>query len=235
MLCMASVLRMRSSVVLYNVIPHPMTPDQLIAEGRNLQRPCVFLRPRGTGPVAAVWHARDKKAIESTGFRRWITVDCRHVPAFSQPNARFLELSTDEETLQGGRILAVSSLPTHEGTPLYAHAASVLPPIEAVFARGSNAVDEWLKSIGWNRNWPYTPKGDDTVDAYVDVWMNEFPLYLKPDIYAILGGWHFPWPDDDWRDLIDEHLLILTLHDSEPWVEAWQTRAGPTRVIQRIT
>ena len=30
-----------------------MTFEQLVAEGRKLERPCVFLRPTGTGPVAA--------------------------------------------------------------------------------------------------------------------------------------------------------------------------------------
>jgi len=30
-----------------------MTLEQLLAEGRKLERPCVFLRPTGTGPVAS--------------------------------------------------------------------------------------------------------------------------------------------------------------------------------------
>jgi hypothetical protein len=46
-----------------------MTLEQLLAEGRKLERPCVFLRPTGTGPVAAVWYERDYGEIDSTGHR----------------------------------------------------------------------------------------------------------------------------------------------------------------------
>ncbi|HEV3303348.1 MAG TPA: hypothetical protein VG055_27090 [Planctomycetaceae bacterium] len=42
-----------------------MTSEELIAEGRKLERPCLFLRPQGAGPVAAVWHERDRDEIAS--------------------------------------------------------------------------------------------------------------------------------------------------------------------------
>jgi hypothetical protein len=44
-----------------------------------------------------------------------------------------------------------------------------------------------------------------------------------------------PMADDDWHDLLDEQLMVFTIRDSEPWVEAWRTRTGQFRVIQRIT
>jgi hypothetical protein len=53
--------------------------------------------------------------------------------------------------------------------------------------------------------------------------------------YATLGGWHFPWPDDDWRDLVDNTLLVQTYMDSEPWIEVWQEPSGELKVIERIT
>ena len=34
---------------------------------------------------------------------------------------------------------------------------------------------------------------------------------------------------------LDDQLLVFTLRDSEPWVEAWRTKTGQFRVIQRIT
>ncbi len=40
---------------------------------------------------------------------------------------------------------------------------------------------------------------------------------------------------DDWHDLLDEKLILLTVRDSEPWVEAWLTGTGQFKVIQRIT
>ena len=57
-----------------------MTAEQLIAEGRRLQRPCVFLRPVAAGPIAAAWYERDEDEIESTGHRCWLTVDSGQVP-----------------------------------------------------------------------------------------------------------------------------------------------------------
>jgi hypothetical protein len=54
-------------------------------------------------------------------------------------------------------------------------------------------------------------------------------------IYAMLGGWHFPGQDDDWAELVDEQLMVLTFRDSEPWVEGWRMRSGDFKVIQRIT
>jgi hypothetical protein len=113
----------------------------------------------------------------------------------------------------------------------------VLPPIDAVFARGSEAVGEWIRSHGWERTDRYNDNFKDAaiVREYEHIWTREFPLYSESDVYAVLGGWHWPCADDDWHALIDEQLMVLTVRDSEPWVEAWRTRTGQFRVIQRIT
>jgi hypothetical protein len=213
-----------------------MTPKQLIAEGRKLERPSVFLRPAGTGPVAAVWYERDQGEIDSTGFRCWLTVDARHIPGPPPPGPSYISVFTDEATCEGGRV-KVASLPRRAGTPLYAHAASVLPPIDAVFARGSEAVGDWIASYGWDRGVRYNSnfRGDAVVGPYDEVWAREFPVCFESDIYAVLGGWHFPCADDDWYDLMDEQLMVFTIRGSEPWVEAWRNRTGEFTVIQRIT
>lgn len=214
-----------------------MTAEHLIAEGRRLQRPCAFLRPQGTGPVSAVWHEPDDEEIASTQERCWLTVDARMVPGPPLPAASCLSVFTDEETCEGGRVESAPWWPKRPGTKLYAHTASVLPPLEAVFARGSEAVGEWLRACGWDRTQRYSGGFKDAAIAreYIRAWMAEFPLYFKSDIYAVLGGWHFPGPDDDWYDLVDESLVVLTVRDSEPWVEAWWTRTERFKVIQRIT
>jgi hypothetical protein len=214
-----------------------MTSAQLIAEGRKLQRPCTFLRQKRTGPVAAIWYKRDDNEIESTGHRCWLTMDARHVPGLPPSITGYISVFTDEEKCKGGRVEITASWPKRAGTELYAHAASVLPPVDAVFVRGSDAVGEWISSHGWQREWGYNAnfKGKDVVREYERVWQREFPIYFESDIYAVLGGWHFPMSDDDWHNLLDEQLMVFTLRDSEPWVEAWRTRAGQFRVIRRIT
>ena len=213
-----------------------MTSEQLIAEGRKLQRPCVFLRPQGTGTVAAIWHERDGDDTETTDHC-WLTVDSRHVPGLPSSVSGYLSIFTDDEKCQGGHVEILSSWPERGGTQLYAHLASVLPPIDAVFARGSDAVGDWIRSHGWDRTDRYNDNFKDAaiVREYERIWTREFPLYSQSDVYAVLGGWHWPCADDDWHDLIDEQLITLTVRDSEPWVEAWRTRSGQLKVIQRIT
>jgi hypothetical protein len=215
-----------------------MTLEQLLAEGRKLERPCVFLRPTGTGPVAAVWYERDYGEIDSTGHRCWLTVDVRHVPGPPPSLAGYISVFTNDEDCVSGRVEVSSAWPTRTGTPLYAHPASVPPPIDAVIARGSEAVGEWVASNGRDRRERYNADFEDStvVEPYQKIWTSEFPLYLESDIYAVLGGWHFPcYDDDDWHDLIDEQLMVFTIRNSEPWVEAWRTRTGQFKVIQRIT
>jgi hypothetical protein len=214
-----------------------MTSEQLIEEGRKLQRPCMFLRPQGAGPVAAVWYERDQDEIQSTGHHCWLTVDTRQIPGLPEPLTGYISVLSNEEYCEGGRVVITPSWPKRAGTKLYAHPASVLPPIDAVFARGSDLVEAWIRSHGWERSDRYNNNFKDKaiVDAYDDIHRQEYPLYFDSDIYAMLGGWHWPGQDDDWHDLIDEHLMVLTFRDSEPWVEAWRTRAGEFEVIQRIT
>jgi hypothetical protein len=68
---------------------------------------------------------------------------------------RYMNVLTDETKCEGGRVQFVSSWPRRAGTRLYAHAASVLPPLDAVFARGSEAIGQWIASHGWNRRERY--------------------------------------------------------------------------------
>ncbi|CAN5586470.1 hypothetical protein BH09VER1_BH09VER1_40550 [soil metagenome] len=214
-----------------------MTPEQLIQEGRQLQRPCSFLQPEGTGPVAAIWYARDAAEIEATGYRCWLTIDASHIPGLPSSITGYVSVFTDEKSFKGGRVEISPSWPQRTGTELYAHPASVLPPIDAVFARGSEAVGEWIDSHGWRRTIRYNDnfKGASVANAYERLWFEEFPLYAEPDVYAVLGGWHWPCADGDWHDFIDDHLMIFTFKDSEPWVEVWHTANSEFRVIQRIS
>jgi hypothetical protein len=217
--------------------PPRMTFDQLIQEGRRLERPCVFLRPVPNGRVAAVWYERDNREIESTGHRRWLSLDARQIPDFPSSINGCITVFTNETKCESGRLELTSSWPNRPGTKLYAYPASVLPPIDAVFARGSEAVGDWIQSHGWNRTDRYSDGFPDAkiVQQYEQVWMTEFPIYFESDIYAVLGGWHFPCADQDWHDLLDEQLMVFTLRDSEPWVEVWRKRSGKYKVIQRIT
>src|SRR5271169_2738822 len=132
-----------------------MTTEQLIEEGRKLQRPCAFLRSEGTGPVAAIWHEPDDDEIASTGHRCWLTVDARQIPGLPHSVTGYISMFTDEEQCEGGHVKLAPSWPKRAGTELYAHSVSVLPPVDAVFQRGSDTVVEWLRANSWQRGWRY--------------------------------------------------------------------------------
>ena len=209
----------------------------LITEGRRLARPCVFLRPSGTGPVAAIWHECDRDEIKVTGYRCWITVDARFVPGLPKSVIGYLSVFTDEKKCVAGRVEFNASPPKRAGLELRAYEESVLPPIEAVFARGSAAVGDWLTGNNYRRDCRYGPgfPGHTVVNEYERIWFEEYPIYRQDDTYAVLGGWHWPCADSDWYDLVDEQLAVFTIHDSEPWVEGWHSRSGQFKVIQRIS
>lgn len=210
-----------------------MTPEELISEGRKLQRPCSFLRPVVNGPPAAIWY--EAREDQPDRYPR-LTVDARHIPGLLEPIIGYLTILVDADS-DGGRVDVSPSWPTQTGIALYAHPAQVLPPIDAVFMHGSDAVGKWLTTNKWERDWAHNDNFFDSAvaDAYIRVWQQEFPLYLSSDIFAMVGGWHFPWPDGDWHKLINDHLLVTTFLESEPWIEAWKDAQGAFRVFQRVT
>src|SRR5260370_87834 len=118
-----------------------MTPDELIHEGRELQRRSVLLTPEASGPLAAIWFGQDQEQLAQDGFRCWLTVDLAYVPPFD--GVGWLSVFTDEASCQGGRVEFGSVPQKQSGQSLYAREISVLPPIDAVIARGSIAVERW--------------------------------------------------------------------------------------------
>lgn len=211
-----------------------MTPAELIAEGRALDRECVLLRRARNGPAAAVWHTQEPQDAD---FDRVLTVDTRHIPALRHADAGFLTVYADQRDYIGGRIEFTRRLPADDrDIPLYAHRAQILPPIDAVFLRGSAAVENWLRSHQWKREYGYNSNfgGSAVVREYARVREQECPYNFESDILAVLGGWAEPWPDGEWDSLIDETLLLQTT-GQEPCVEAWWLRNGDFKVAQRIT
>ncbi len=160
-----------------------------------------------------MWYQRDCENLGETDERCWLTVDSRQIPGLPPLLTGYVSIYTDEVNCRGGRVEVTPSWPTRAGTPLYSHPAAVLPPVDAVFARGSEAVGEWIRSHGWDRHERYNNNfGDrEIVEEYDRLWMAEFLIYFNSDIYAVLGGWHFPCADDDWHDLIDDQLM--SIHD----------------------
>lgn len=216
-----------------------MTEDQLIQEGRKLARPCVYLRDKGEAhQYAAIWRGTGVVPHSQGPYRHWLTIDCHFLIDSVAGSTGCLSVYTNEDDCQSG-IVAIDpqrhlSTFTH-GTRLFALPGETLPPIEAVFKFGSSAVREWLDANNWDPDWGYSDNFKDRqpADVYQRTYQAQCPLY-SGNAYAVLGGWHFPWPDNDWEQLLQDRLIAWTFEESEPWVEVWeQNRAF--RVIQRIT
>jgi hypothetical protein len=121
--------------------PVGMTPEELLAEGRAIQRACVFLTTKPSGSIAGVWYPYSRAEIEAQGERCWLSVDASTIPGVHDALSGFISVVTDERSCEGGRVDVTTHMPTRDGVALYAYAANVLPPIDAVFARGSARVE----------------------------------------------------------------------------------------------
>lgn len=213
-----------------------MTIEQLITEGRRIQRNGNFLKATGTGEPVAMWFEPDADDESITGWRRWMTVRADALPNANASKSVYFSLYTKGS--EDGLLDFVDGWPSKQGTPLYSHSSSVLPPIDAVFALGSDEVGVWLAANEWPRTERYNPNFRDAalVNEYEKVWFSEHPIFnSNSEVFAMTGGWHLPGQARDWHDLVSAKLLITTLRDSEPWVEAFQMPDGSYQVLQRTT
>lgn len=189
-------------------------PSPLIGQAEALARDCVLLRREGDR-FAALWGGPGVVTGPDPGQRHWLSIDCRFLPEGLGPDSGVLSIYSDEDDCVSGFAVhdPQASLPSRADGPaggerLYAHPARSLPPPDA-FEDG---------------------EGDE---AYLRHWQAQCPMYADA-IVAVLGGWHFPWPEGDWEALRERPLLAWTLEDAEPWVEVWGGGAA-YQVMQRVT
>ena len=187
-----------------------MAGPDISATAHRRARPSVLLKGVGTpGSLCGVWGGPGCIPAPAGPFRHWLSIDCRFLPAGLEPSRGVLSVYTNEEDCVSGYAGhdPAARLDVGVGHPLYAHPAPSLPPPDALSAE------------------------DDV--AYIRLWQANCPLYTEESV-AVLGGWHFPWPDGDWEELREHRLLVWTIEGSEPWVEVW-AEPGGLRVLQRIT
>jgi len=135
---------------------------------------------------------------------------------------------------RGGGELEVLAKTPSGAVPLHAVERVSFAPIEAIFLLGSDQVGDWLNTHGWEREWGYNDNfaGAAVVQEF-EQWWRASHVFYGDEGEALLGGWHFAWPDDDWHDLVDQELLYWTLR-GEPWIEVWRSGSG-YQVIERIS
>jgi hypothetical protein len=109
-----------------------------------------------------------------------------------------------------------------DGQPLYAHRLVCLPPLDTIFLLGGKQIQDWLRGNGWQRDWGYNSNFPDSapVEQYQKTFQAEHPFFHEEETFAMLGGWNLPF-DDDWAELVKKPLLLLTIRESEPWLEVY--------------
>jgi hypothetical protein len=222
-----------------------MNLEQLIEEARALVRPCVHLLQDSTdAPLAAVWGGSGLVANSSdeSASRHWMSLDCRFLPEGYEGLAGCLSIYLDDDEEHGivaiDRALQLGLSAAISGTALFAHPSSSWPPIDALFKFGSPAIKNWIAECGWPADMPYHGgfKDHEIVNAYENHVRPLNPLFGEIEgVFAMLGGWHDAWPENDWFDLLDKKLVAYTFEEAEPWVEVWVDGGQNFQVIQRIS
>ena len=207
---------------------------KLIEEAESLSRPVTYLVPAGASDRVGFWWGPSPGSRVLVD-RVWLALDCTLVPELEIP-VGILQLSFDSASGSASATIA-DSWPSRSGPaqPLRPVPGRSLPPMDALFRLGSDAIGQWLEARGWQRDWGYNSNfPDDVARQYEQVFEERHPLYTD-SVWATVGGWHFPWPDGDWDDRLHDTLLVTTYRDSEPWLEIWATADDGLQALARIT
>lgn len=190
--------------------------ERFRAEGQRLGRDALLLEKEGRGEPVAYWHGLEPGEL---------CISFKH-------DGTWLNVYLDEVE-EGGRVKRDDG-PIQSDTPLFGRPHASLPPVDGIFAKGSDAIGLFLDQHGWARDDPYNENFPHPAPGqYERAWQGNCPLYLG-GIDAMVGGWNMPWPDDDWHDLLDHELILWTLRDAEPWVEVFK-KDGTYVVKQRVS
>ena len=224
--------------------------ELLINESASLSLPCFDLVPAASGePVVAHWGGRRSDLPEQ--FPEFVTQLKSQAHFLSVDQALF-----DQLGLQGRAPLALSMITTAEDNERLDHVnvstgkisevtfedsvaltsrpAISLPPFDAILLYGGPVIQEWLSSQGLER-WQYEEVAYETRDQYREHFDPKSPLFAEHPPYARIGGWHIPWPDDNFYIPREMRLMIWTFQDSEPWYEVFLSPLRNYVIKSRIT
>jgi len=193
-----------------------MNIEEFTAEAERLARKATVLKFVGSGQPVGYWHGEtddEKPWICVRDDNRWLTV--------------YLEGTSSAYTVR-------THEPVMSSRPLYGNEATSLPPLDAIFLLGSTQIESYLHRHGWSREDAFNDNfPDDVPGKYERLYQSNCPIYQR-GIVAVCGGWHMPWPEGDFEELIGARLVVWTFEQAEPWVEVFDDD-GVFVVKQRIT
>ncbi|MGL6072890.1 MAG: SMI1/KNR4 family protein [Fimbriiglobus sp.] len=216
-----------------------ITFAELMEEARTLVRPAVVLSNEGEEYVG-YWRGAGVVRPPPGIWEHWISFDPSVIPNNPQHRTGVISVYLCLEDSDRYHDVAVVhdgavSLPHDaEGEKLYAHRIECLPPMDAVFWFGSEKVQKWLSANDWNPALGYYNFPDrEPIDAYERNFRSEHPFLHDEEFFAMLGGWSVMF-DESWYELVEKPLMLLTIRDSEPWLEVFED-GNELRGYSRIT
>jgi hypothetical protein len=208
-----------------------ITDDELLEEGRRLVRPAVTLSNEGEEYVG-YWRGTGIVRPPDGRWEHWISFDPSVIP--NNPKIRRGVISIylcldDSDRYHEVAVMhdAGVSLPNDvDGEKLYAHRIECMPPVDAVFRFGSDKIKRWLSVNDWDPALGYYNFPDrKPIEAYDRNFRSEHPFLHEEEFYALLGGWSVFY-DECWDQLVERPLMLLTIRDSEPWLEVLEDTQG---------
>ena len=212
-----------------------MQSQDLVNTGWQLARPCINLHDAlPSEPVIAVWGGDGIVPGPFGSYAHWISLDCRALPHASQLQIGWLSVYVTTDDFESGVVVVdpatVVTNYYNGGVALSGTRTHSFPPIDAVVQEAQ--VKAWLASQDIVHDPVHNAYFED--EGYNQVYQEQCPIYSSQSV-AVIGGWHFPWPEGDWQKLQESTLLVWTFRDAEPWVEAWLMPDGSFQVFQHIT
>jgi len=203
-----------------------MNSETLINIGTHHAMEILVYSQRGD-PAEMFWHGRTGPRIRE--HRLWME---GVIPVGNNRGQRF-RLLLDAEKGESGKLL-LGSEEAPSGVRLKVRTARLLPDLDHLFLLNEPTIQTCLATKGWEKTWGWNGNFKDTAaDAYNLIYQQSQPLYSKDD-FAYFGGWPFIFPDSDPTETAGQSFLLMTVKDSEPWVEVWE-KGREFRVFQRIT
>jgi hypothetical protein len=163
-----------------------MGPDELIAEGERLARPCLLLSDQqDSGSYTGIWGGEGVLRPSAGPWKHWLTIECGWLSKQGLPLTGLISVYANEDDCTTGQVVheGTARLPKKPTNPasvygrkarlnrvrwaghpdargsiaLYGREGMSFPPIEAVFKYGGSAVKRWLRSLGLPKREQWDP------------------------------------------------------------------------------
>lgn len=184
-----------------------MNYNQLIEKAQLLVKDCcVFVKALKTDVVWGYISKTENQDIEFVVMH----------------NKQWMGLCVNAKSDYFFQIVSLESLDLDKYTALTTKSIKVYPNFEHLLHFGDAELQEFIKQNNCNANDLFDLQSIND-KGYIDLWMQNHPMYNADGIYAFGGGWAMIWPEDDIALQWNEQLVFLYQVglQEEPFIEIY--------------